>query len=87
MSLKTAITTKHSIVQVYKGILTISEIGADYNINVLYSCFCEDIPVYHPLYGKGEIVSFKNNLWQIDFITSSALQEFSTKTLLNYLPN
>lgn len=39
------------------------------------------------LIAKGEIVSFKNNLWQIDFITSSALQEFSTKTLLNYLPN
>lgn len=85
MSLRYALTNSVDI-EVENGILTVSDIGNNMNLSVIYSCFCEDIPVYHPLYGSGQIISFEKNKWFVDFRTSSTLQEFKTKTLLNYLP-
>ena len=84
MSLRNALTNGAKI-EIDNGILTISDFN-QVNYSVLYACFCEDIPIYHPLYGIGKIFSFENNKWYVDFPTSSALQEFKTKTLLNYLP-
>lgn len=84
MSLINALNNADKI-EIDNGILTISDFNKA-NYSVLYSCFLEDIPVYHPLYGAGKIFSFVNNKWLVDFPTSSAFQEFKTKTLLNYLP-
>ena len=85
MSLRSALNTANDI-EVKNDILTISEIDNDFRLEVTFSCFIKDIPVHHPMYGHGEIVDFKNNKWVVNFDTSTSLQEFKTRNLLNYLP-
>jgi hypothetical protein len=85
MSLRSALNQANDI-EIKNGILTISDVDNNFNRSTLFSCFCEDISVYHSLYGMGKIIAFENNKWHVDFEACSSIQEFKTKTLLNYLP-